>query len=65
MQKNEIRKMLRELYGSRQYRITRTGQIDVYGQIPHSIVTGWWLFGWVGDWETEERLESLWDWKDL
>ena len=59
MTENEIRKMLRELYSSRQYRITRTGQIDAYGQMPNSNVVGWWLFGWVGDSITEERLKYL------
>lgn len=58
MNENEIRKMLREAYGSRQYRITRTGQIDVYSHMPNSNVTGWWLFGWLGDSITEERISG-------
>ena len=26
-------------------RITRNGEVHAYGQIPHSIVTGWYLVG--------------------
>lgn len=26
------------------YRITRDGEVHMYGQMPGSIVTGWWLF---------------------
>ncbi len=55
----EIRKILRELYGARQYRITSTGEIHVYGRMPNSIVTGWWLSGGVGDILTEKHLRYL------
>lgn len=52
----DYREMLREFYGARQYRITRDGEIHVYGQMPNSIETGWWLYGYVGDRQTMERL---------
>lgn len=54
-----IRAALRNAFGARQYRITATGEIHVYGQMPNSIVTGWYLYGWVGDAETIARIESL------
>ena len=31
--------------GAERIRITRNGEIHAYGQIPHSIVTGWYLVG--------------------
>lgn len=59
MTEADVRKMLRDVYGSRQYRITRDGQIDVHGQMPNSHVIGWWFFGWLDDALTEERLKYL------
>lgn len=26
------------------YRITRSGEVHLYGPMPNSTVTGWWLF---------------------
>lgn len=67
---NQARKILRAKYGARHYRITRDGGIHVYGPIPHSISTGWWLYGYTGkggpsglinDNETRDRLEDVAD----
>ena len=54
-----IRKILRNAFGSRQYRITRDGEIHVHGVMPHSNVTGWYLFGYVGDKQTEAELNDF------
>lgn len=54
-----IRKALRNEFGDRCYRITRAGEIHVYGQMPNSIVTGWYLYGWIDDAETILRIEAL------
>ncbi len=54
-----IRNALRNEFGARHYRITQAGEIHVYGQMPNSIVTGWYLYGWVGDADTIARIESL------
>ena len=54
-----IRAALRNAFGAGKYRITRDGKIHVYGQIPNSIVTGWYLYGWMGDAQTIARIESL------
>lgn len=43
-----LRKALAEKYGARKYRITGTAmaeEVHIYGQMPNSIVTGWWLMG--------------------
>jgi hypothetical protein len=41
----KLRELLRRDYGARCYRITRQDEIHVYGQMPNSIVTGWYLLG--------------------
>ncbi len=40
-----LRAALRAKYGARQYRITSSGDIHIYSQMPNSTVTGWWLMG--------------------
>ena len=43
-----LRKALREKYGARKYRIVGTSfceEVHIYGLMPHSIVTGWYLLG--------------------
>ncbi len=55
----ETRKILRDVYGARQYRITSSGEIHVYGQMPNSGVVGWRYAGAVGDHATEQRLRYL------
>ena len=59
MTTNAIRTALRNAFGSRQYRITANGEIHVCGTMPNTNETGWYLFGWVGDTETEDRIKSL------
>lgn len=41
----KLRELLRRDYGARCYRITRNDEIHIYGVMPRSIVTGWWLLG--------------------
>ena len=53
------RAALRNAFGAGKYRITRGGEIHVYGRMPNSIKTGWYLYGWVGDAQTTARIESL------
>jgi hypothetical protein len=59
MKEPEVRKILRELYGARQYRITSTGEIHVYGRMPNTDVIGWRYAGAVGDHATEQHLRYL------
>ena len=59
MTKSDIRAALRNAFGVGKCRITRDGEIHVYGQMPNSIVTGWYLYGWMGHPETIARIESL------
>ena len=58
MNTKTIRNTLRNAFGTRQYRITASGEIHVCGIMPNTNQTGWYLFGWVGDAETEVRINS-------
>lgn len=35
--------------GGEDYRINRKGELHIFGQMPNSIVRGWWFAGFVGD----------------
>ena len=58
MTKTALRNALREKFGRRNYRITRTGEIHAYGVMPNTNQVGWYLFGFVGNAETESRVNS-------
>jgi hypothetical protein len=52
----QLRELLRRDYGARKYRIVGTGvnsAIHVYGKMPNSVETGWYLLGWRSAVETE------------
>lgn len=57
--KTAIRTALREAFGAGNYRITRNGEIHIYGHMPNSGVVGWYLYGWMDDAETIARIETL------
>ena len=46
---NKIRAQLRARFGARKYRITRRGDVDVYGRLPNSNYVGWYFFGYIED----------------
>jgi hypothetical protein len=56
---NQIKQALRRKFGDRKYRITRNGEIHVYGTMPNTNQEGWWQYGWIDDAETMARIESL------
>jgi len=53
----QIRAALIVKFGARMYRITRDGEIHVHGVMPNTQIVGWYLYGYVGDAETEARLQ--------
>ena len=58
MDEREIREALRDRFGKRKYRIRSNKEIHVYGTMPNtSGRIGWYLFGWVNDWSTFQRLK--------
>lgn len=54
-----IRRLLRWAYGKRQYRITTTGDIHIYGQMTNSGFCGWYLWGHLNDPDTQRRLAEI------
>lgn len=54
-----IRKALRSAFGARKYRITKNQEIHIYSNMPNTNQIGWYLFGHVGDTQTENRIKSL------
>lgn len=40
-----LRALLRRDYGARCYRLTRQNDVYVYGKMPNSVTTGWYLLG--------------------
>jgi hypothetical protein len=59
MSDDEIRAVLRRAFGAYKYRITRGGEIHVYGEMPNSVVVGWYLYGSKDDAQTIDRIEAL------
>ena len=55
----QIRKVLRTHFGARHYRITSAGEIHVYGCMPNTNEDGWYFFGYIGNPETEARIDDL------
>lgn len=59
MTKTALRTALRTAFGAGKYRITRGGDIHVHGQMPNSIVTGWYLWGQLDHASASIRAETL------
>lgn len=57
--KATIRATLRSAFGSKNCCITRDDEIHIYGQMPNSIETGWYVYGWLGDADTMRRIDDL------
>ncbi len=55
----QIRAALRNAFGDRKYRITRNGEIHVFGVMKNTNQTGWYLFGDIDNAETIACIESL------
>lgn len=41
----QLRELLRRDHGAGKYRLTQAGDVHVYGKMPNSIETGWYLLG--------------------
>ena len=54
-----IRQALRDKFGDRKYRITKYGEIHVYGTMPNTDREGWYLFGYANGAQTIARIENL------
>jgi hypothetical protein len=53
---SEIRAAVKEIYGSNNAKVTRNGEVHVRGVMPNTNQTGWFLLGYTGQIELEEKL---------
>lgn len=52
----EIRTALKTIFGAKCARITRNGEVHVKGVMPNTNQTDWYLFGFTGATEVQERI---------
>lgn len=45
----EVRAACREIYGEKNVRIKKNGEVHVKGRMPNSTSYGWYLLGFMGD----------------
>lgn len=57
--KSRIRIILAAEYGQENVRITRGGEIHIRGQMPNTDQDGWYLWGQIGNPDSEARLRQL------
>ena len=52
----EIRSAVKQIFGATNARVTRNGEIHVRGRMPNTNVYGWYLFGFVGQREVDDKI---------
>lgn len=52
----QIRTALKTIFGEKCARITRNGEVHVKGVMPNTSQTGWYLMGFTGNAEIEEKI---------
>lgn len=52
----EIRKAVKEIFGAKNARVTKNGEVHVKGTMPNTNKTGWYLLGFTGQTELEEKI---------
>lgn len=56
---NKLREQLRAEFGDRKYRIIDRGaatEVHVYGRLPNSTETGWWILGGIKEAESRYNI---------
>lgn len=53
---SEIRAAVKEIYGSNNAKVTRNGEVHVRGLMPNTNKIGWYLLGFTGTADVEEKL---------
>ena len=54
----QTRTLLQVKFGRRNYRITKNGEIHVYGVMPNTNTEGFYLYGRVNDADTIRRIQQ-------
>ena len=52
----EIRTAVKSIFGSKNARVTRNGEIHVRGTMPNTNQVGWYLMGFTGNTDIEEKI---------
>ncbi len=52
----EIRAAIKAIFGAKNARVTRNGEIHVRGVMPNTNIVGWYLFGFTGSPEIDDRI---------
>ncbi len=53
---NEVCKAVKALFGAKNARVTKNGEVHVKGPMPNTNKVGWYFFGFTGNDEIESRL---------
>ncbi|HSW53270.1 MAG TPA: hypothetical protein VLG93_08560 [Sulfuricaulis sp.] len=53
---SEVRAAAKKIYGAKNAKVTRNGEVHVRGVMPNTSKTGWYLLGFTGQVELEEKL---------
>ena len=57
---NEIRRAVKTIFGAKNARVARNGEVHVRGRLPNTGKFGWYLLGITG----QQELENLIFWED-
>ena len=53
---NEIRTLVKQIYGANNAKVTRNGEVHIRGVMPNTNQFGWYLMGFTGTVELEDKL---------
>jgi len=51
-----IRRAAKEIFGEDNAKVTNNGEVHVYGIMPNTNIVGWYLLGFTGTSDIEEKL---------
>lgn len=52
----EVRAAVKAIFGAKNARVTRNGEVHVKGTMPNTNQTGWYLLGFTGQPELDEKI---------
>lgn len=52
----EVRKAVKAIFGAKNARVTRNGEVHVKGRMPNTNQVGWYLLGFTGQYDLDARI---------
>ena len=52
----EVRAAVKAIFGPKNARVTKNGEVHVKGSMPNTNITGWYLLGFTGQPELDEKI---------